>query len=161
MTAESQKTRSATLLLWLLFAAGAAAAASEAPKPRVLFTGKEYYETGGVQWTRYTLSVFNRSEFPQELFAASPDLPPCGTNTSSARAWVDIYDDGGKRLIGFCALPSTEKLGMLWFSARKDEAPPKAVRVIIDDRKLNRKYESDLTRIGEGRTAPKRTAPAK
>lgn len=155
MTSRTHKTGAAALLLSFLCAA--ASAASEAPSPRVLYTGKEYYETGGAQWVRYTLSVFNRSDYPQELFAPSPDLPPCGTNKDSARAWVDIYDEGGKRLIGFCALPSTEKLGSLWFSARKTEAPPKGVRVVIHDRKLNRKYESDLTKIAE----PKRPAPAK
>lgn len=161
MTGESRQTRPAALLLGFMLAAVAARAASEPPSPRVVYTGKEYYESDGVQWARYTFSVFNRSDYPQEFFAASPDLPPCGTNKNSARSWVDIYDEGGKRLIGFCALPSTEKLGTLWFSAPKTEAPPKGIRVVIHDRKLNRKYESDLTRIGEARTAPKRAAPAK
>src|SRR2546428_4060234 len=86
------------------------------PQPQLVFAGTEDYAAGGKQWTRYKLSVCNRSEYPDAMFAPAPDLPPCGRNTKSARSWVDIYSRDGKRLYGFCALGSSDNLKLLWFA---------------------------------------------
>lgn len=95
------------ICLWAL-ACAVSASAQEAghastqtarlPNPVLVFMGQEFFEAGGQQFTRYRYSVDNLSVYPDELFAASPTLPPCGSNASSSRTWVDIYDQNGKRL---------------------------------------------------------------
>lgn len=114
------------------------------PNPVLVFMGQEYYEAGGQQFTRYKYSVDNLSAYPNELFAASPALPPCGSNTNSSRTWVDIYDQSGKRLYGFCALGKSEGLGQLWFALKSDALPPSWVYIELNDRKTNTKYKSNL-----------------
>ena len=47
------------------------------PNPILFFTGQEVYETGGKQFIRYRYDVLNKDVYPNELFAAAPDLPPC------------------------------------------------------------------------------------
>ncbi|HEX7771791.1 MAG TPA: hypothetical protein VF435_05175, partial [Pyrinomonadaceae bacterium] len=79
-----------------------------------------------------------------DLFAASPDLPPCGKNTKAARTWVDIYDQNGKRLQGFCALEKSADLGKLWFALESDKVPPSYVYIEMNDRKTPIKYKSNL-----------------
>src|SRR3954466_14558812 len=60
------------------------------PNPVLFFMGQEPAAAEGKQLIRYTFSVDNFSAYPDELFAASPELPPCGKNTKAARTWVDI-----------------------------------------------------------------------
>lgn len=114
------------------------------PNPVLVYTGQEYYEANGKQWTRYKYSVFNLAEYPNEMFSAAPDLPPCGSNTKSSRTWVDIYAQSGKRLYGFCALSNHDGLGRLWFALEKDALPPSWVYIEMNDRKTNTKYRSNL-----------------
>src|SRR2546423_4168216 len=99
----------------LLFAISGMASAPELPNPVLYFVGQESVETGGKQFTRYRFAVQNKEAYPDELFAASPDLPPCGKNTKAARTWVDIYEQNGKRLYGFCALSKSADLNNIWF----------------------------------------------
>ena len=121
-----------------------AAAAAPPPNPILVFLGQEVYETGGKQWLRYRYSVMNLSEYPNEMFAAAPELPPCGQNTSASRTWVDFYDQSGKRLYGFCALGSRDNLSQIWFALELDVLPPSWVYVELNDRKTNTKYKSNL-----------------
>ncbi|WP_190342706.1 hypothetical protein [Leptolyngbya sp. FACHB-36] len=113
------------------------------PAPQLQLKGTETYEAGGKQWTRYLLSVSNRSAFPNDLFAPAPDLPPCGQNRNSARTWVDIYAQGGAYLYGFCALSSANDLNGLWFAVAKDQSPPASVYITLNDRQLKRLYTSN------------------
>jgi hypothetical protein len=106
--------------------------------------GTEPYEANGKQWIRYMFAVDNRAGYPNELFAAAPELPPCGQNTKASRTWVDIYEQGGKRLNGFCALGSRDGLGRIWFALEGDTVPPSWVYVEMQDRKTNTKYKSNL-----------------
>jgi hypothetical protein len=78
------------------------------------------------------------------MFAAAPALPPCGKNTKSSRTWVDIYDQGGKRLYGFCALSKPEDLGSIWFALEVGVVPPSYVYIEMTDRQTNTKYKSNL-----------------
>ena len=39
-----------------------------------------------------------------DLFVPSPGLPPCGRNANASRTWLNIYDDRGVRLYGWCAI---------------------------------------------------------
>ena len=114
------------------------------PNPVLFLIGLEHYEANGKQWTRYVYNVENFNAYPNELFAAAPDLPPCGNNTKSSRTWVDIYDQGGKRLYGFCALGSPADLNKIWFALEDGVLPPSWVYVELNDRKTNTKYKSNL-----------------
>lgn len=80
------------------------ASAPVLPNPILYFLGPEYVQISGKQWIRYRYDVANKDLYPDDMFAKSPALPPCGANTQAARTWVDIYDQAGKRLNGFCAL---------------------------------------------------------
>lgn len=141
--------RKATLLLATLLLMGLAAdrvltAPPPLPNPIFILTGLEYYTTGGKNWKRYRYEVFNREAYPNTLFAAAPELPPCGSNKNSSRTWVDIYEQSGKRLYGFCALTNTDGLAQLWFALEEDVLPPSWVYVELTDRKTNTKYKSNL-----------------
>lgn len=134
----------AGLVLMALSTGGATTAQPPLPNPMLIFIGPEYVEISGKQWTRYKYAVDNASDYPNELFAASPELPPCGTNTKASRTWVDIYDSTGKRLNGFCALGSRDGLGKLWFALESDVIPPSWIYIELNDRKTSTKYKSSL-----------------
>ena len=114
------------------------------PNPVLYFTGPEFYETGGKHYIRYHYDVLNKDQYPDELFTAAPDLPPCGTNTKSARTWVDIYDQSGKRLYGFCSLGKSADLGTIWFALEESVVPPSYVYIEMNDRKTSTRYKSNL-----------------
>lgn len=114
------------------------------PNPVLYLLGQEFYESGGKQYTRYKYDVLNKDAFPAELFAASPALPPCGSNTKSSRTWVDLYDSRGKRLNGFCALDRPSDLSGIWFSLESDVLPSSYIYIEMTDRQTNTKYKSNL-----------------
>lgn len=132
------------LLILFLFLTRSGVAVPSLPQPQLVFAGKEDYEASGKQFTRYNVSVCNRSDYPNAMFEASPDLPPCGRNTRASRSWVDIFARDGKRLNGFCALKSSDDLKGLWFAVPRGEVPPEFVYIVITDRKLNTKLKSNL-----------------
>lgn len=134
----------AVLTLIFLFAIQGAASAPALPNPVLYLVGQEFYETGGKQFTRYYFDVDNKDVYPDELFAASPNLPPCGANTKAARTWVDIYQMNGKRLNGFCALGKSGDLNRIWFALETDEVPPSWIYIEMNDRQTNTKYKSNL-----------------
>src|ERR1700737_987294 len=88
----------------LLLLTQGVASAPVLPNSVLYFTGTEAFQQGGKQFVRYKYDVFNKNQYPAEMFAAAPNLPPCGANTKSSRTWVDFFDSRGKRLYGFCAL---------------------------------------------------------
>jgi hypothetical protein len=133
--------RQAALVLALLAAAPAAAAP---PNPVLVLTGEESYSAGGKNWVRHRYDVLNKDQFPAEMFAAAPDLPPCGSNTNASRSWVDFFDSTGKRLYGFCALGSSDDLRSIWFATEQGTVPPSFVYIIITDRKTHTEYKSNL-----------------
>ena len=97
-------------------AASTAPAQRTLPNPVLYLTSIEHYQTGGKNFVRYRFGVMNSAEYPAEMFAAAPNLPPCGQNTKSSRTWVDIYDQSGKRLYGFCAFSKPDDLNSIWFA---------------------------------------------
>ena len=138
-----------SLLLGLLLITLATKSVATAPQPvlpnPVLYmTTSEPYQTGGKEFMRFRFDVLNKDAYPAELFAAAPDLPPCGANTKSSRTWVDIFDQRGKRLYGFCALSSPADLNGIWFALESSEVPPSYVYIEMNDRKTNTKYKSNL-----------------
>lgn len=114
------------------------------PNPVLFLTGQEFYQQGGKGFMRYNYAVDNASAYPADLFAAAPQLPPCGSNTKASRTWVDIYDQRGKRLYGFCALSKPDDLKHLWFALEANVVPPSWVYIEMTDRATNTKYKSNL-----------------
>ena len=114
------------------------------PDPVLYFAGAEYFTTGGRNFTRYKYNVDNLADYPQALFAAAPALPPCGNNTNSSRMWVDLFDQNGKRLNGFCALGGPRDLNSIWFALESNVIPPSYIYIEMNDRQTNTKYKSNL-----------------
>lgn len=114
------------------------------PNPILIFLGQEPITVGDKQMTRFNYAVFNFDGYPNELFAASPGLPPCGKNTKASRTCVDIYEQSGKRLNGFCALGKASDLNQIWFALDQSILPPSWIYIELTDRKTNTKYKSNL-----------------
>jgi len=146
MTSTSKRASlvAAALLAFVFASRGIADAL---PVPIVKYVGQQNYMAGGQQFTRYNLAVVNYSVYPPALFAPAPNLPPCGLNTSSARTWVDIFQRGGQRLYGFCALRSPRDLLHLWFAKPAGQPHPHYVYVVLTDRLTNTKGQSNLVFI--------------
>ncbi|MFA5954178.1 MAG: CARDB domain-containing protein [Patescibacteria group bacterium] len=116
------------------------------PNPQLMFTGTEKYSTSdGKQWVRYKLSVSNWTAYPDEMFAASSDLPPCGLNKNASRTWVNIFDGtNGSYIYGYCAFTKAEDMTSLWFAREPGVNPPVSVFVEMVDRKTQQAYKSNL-----------------
>jgi hypothetical protein len=115
----------------------------EVPNPILVFEGRTLRSPDVNPYYEYDFDVQNWYEFPAEYFAPAPDLPPCGLNTSAARAWVDIYRANGQRLYGFCAFESPEDLRRIWFTLPASEPPPD-VYILIKDRECNLYHYSNV-----------------
>jgi hypothetical protein len=127
-----------------LFATHSVASAPVLPNPVLYLMGTEAYSAGGKQFIRYNYDVLNKGEYPDAMFAAAPALPPCGTNTKSSRTWVDIFDQRGKRLYGFCALSKASDLNKIWFGLEEGVIPPSWIYIELNDRQTNTRYKSNL-----------------
>ena len=114
------------------------------PTPRLTFHGTDAYEANGFDFVRYQYDVTNKSKYPKALFAASPDLPPCGQNASPTRIAVAIYNTKGKQITEFCSLPGPEYLGRLWFGVLKGTPPPSGVYLEITDRLTGKSARSNV-----------------
>jgi hypothetical protein len=141
--------KAATLLAVLALACAAADAASYAqgpplPNPVLFLQRVENVKTGGKEFTRYYLGVENSTAYPDKMFAASPELPPCGQNTKASRTWVDVYTQDGKRLQGFCAFGKASDLNSVWFELEPGAVPPSWVYIELNDRTTGTKYKSNL-----------------
>ncbi len=135
---------SAALFLTLMSHGSAATAPPIIPNPVLYLSHQEVFQQGGKQFTRYVYNVLNKADYPAAMFAAAPALPPCGANTKSSRTWIDIFDQRGKRLYGFCALSKPADLDGIWFALESNEIPPSYVYVEMNDRQTNTKYKSNL-----------------
>jgi hypothetical protein len=146
MTSIRQKKLALLLpgLIVALLATQRVASAPIVPNPVLYLTGTEIYQSSGKQFIRYRYDVLNKTDYPADFFAAAPALPPCGKNTKASRTWVDFYDQGGKRLNGFCALSKPADLGSIWFALEDGVVPPSYVYIELTDRQTNTKYKSNL-----------------
>jgi hypothetical protein len=114
------------------------------PNPVLFIKKTELVEIQGSKYMRYYFDVANKDAFPAEMFAAAPKLPACGRNNNSSRTWVDIYEQNGKRLNGFCALGKPDDLDGIWFSLEADIVPPSWIYIELTDRQTETKYKSNL-----------------
>jgi len=141
-------TKSLMALLALVSGAAVTQTSSQPlPDPVLHFTGHEHYSTSSGKFVRYRLEVINKSAYPATLFAPAPGLPPCGANKNASRTWVDFFAMDGKRLYGFCALGSSQNLGMLWFALPEGQDPPLRVYIEMVDRQTKRTYRSNTERV--------------
>jgi hypothetical protein len=131
-------------LILVLFATHSVASAPVLPNPVLYLMGTEAYTAGGKQFIRYNYDVLNKGDYPDAMFAAAPALPPCGKNTKSSRTWVDIFDQRGKRLYGFCALSKASDLNKIWFALEEGVIPPSWIYIELNDRQTNTRYKSNL-----------------
>ena len=121
-----------------------AANSNPPPKPVLYLAAMEPFSTGGKNFIRLRYDVQNKAEYPADMFAAAPGLPPCGLNTNSSRTWVDFFDGTGRRIYGFCALAKPEDLGKIWIAYEEGTIPPSYVYIELNDRQTNTKYKSNL-----------------
>jgi hypothetical protein len=128
----------------MLLSAQAVVSAPPLPNPVLYLTGTEAFQQGGKTFIKYHYDVFNKDQFPDAMFAAAPNLPPCGANTKSSRTWIDIFDSRGKRLYGFCNISKAANLNQLWFALEDNVVPPSYVYIEMNDRQTNTKYKSNL-----------------
>ena len=141
------QTRALSLLLAtivFLLASQKVASAPPVPKPLLYLIGVEAFDQGEKRLIRYRYDVSNKYLYWPEMFAPAPSLPPCGENASASRTWVDLYDQGGNRLNGFCALTKPGDLSQIWFALDQDAIPPSWVYIEIYDRQTNTRYKSNL-----------------
>jgi hypothetical protein len=141
--------RTRALLLLVIVAScfgvgGRAASVPVLPNPVLYLVGPEYFQSNGKTFIRYKYDVFNKDAYPADMFAASPNLPPCGKNTKASRTWVDFFDQAGKRLYGFCALSKPADLNGIYFALEETVVPPSWVYIEMTDRQTNTKYKSNL-----------------
>ena len=134
----------ASLMLAMMASAKTSQPPPVLPNPVLYLTGTEAFAQGGKNYIRYNYDVLNKSDYPADLFAPAPALPPCGKNTKSSRTWVDIFDQRGKRLYGFCALGKPADLGGIWFAMEDIDVPPSYIYIELNDRQTNTKYKSNL-----------------
>jgi hypothetical protein len=114
------------------------------PNPVLYFLGQEPYSTSGNNFIRYRYAVMNSSSYPDSMFSAAPSLPPCGANTNSSRTWIDLFDQSGRRLYGFCALRKSDDLNTIWFALPAETVPPSWIYFELNDRQTGTKYKSNL-----------------
>jgi hypothetical protein len=114
------------------------------PKPILYLIGMEPFSAGGKNYIRLFYDVLNKAEYPADMFAAAPGLPPCGSNTNASRTWVDFFSGAGHRIYGFCALGKPEDLGKIWIAYEEGTIPPSYVYIELNDRQTNTKYKSNL-----------------
>ena len=145
MTAKALKLLLAVVILTTGFSTTRSVnSAPILPNPILFLTGTEAYQVGGKTFIRYRYDVFNKDAYPANMFAAAPNLPPCGTNTKASRTWVDFFDSRGARLYGFCALTKPADLSTIWFGLEQGVLPPSYVYIEMTDRQTNTKYKSNL-----------------
>ena len=108
------------------------------PSPQILYSRKESIE--GSARDRHWIGISNWADYPDELFASAPDLPPCGSNQNASRTWVQVHDaTDDSRIYGYCAW--SEMSSELWFAAAEGEY--ESVYIVLTDRRCNVKYTSN------------------
>jgi hypothetical protein len=141
------------IALFVLLMPVPALAQPRLPAPQMVITGTEIYTASGQTFRRYRFDVTNKALYPAAMFAASPNLPPCGNNHNSSRTWVDFFEGAsagaatGRRIYGFCALGSPANLGQIWFALPHAQMPPASVTIVMTDRQTNTQYRSNAVSL--------------
>ncbi len=112
-------------------------------KPYLVLKGLENYDANGTGYAEVSLSVRNRELYPDALFQASPDLPPCGRNTNSSRTWIEIFDNQQQYIYGFCAFGKASDLDRLWASFPQGPDMPTSIYIVLNDRRKQQQFVSN------------------
>ena len=129
------------LAVFLLAAGSAATSAQPFPNPIVKFVN----EIPAPGLWHVNLTVVNWNAYAPIYFVPLPQLPPCGGNPNTSRTWVLIFNAANnQQLYGFCAFGTPTDLQKIWFAAA---TKPKAVYVVLWDRRANRKVKSNFVAI--------------
>ncbi|MGT2500558.1 hypothetical protein ACVOMS_06465 [Bradyrhizobium guangxiense] len=118
------------------------ALAQRFPPPVLQYTGQLIFDPTLI----VGLTVVNWSDYSPALFAASPNLPPCGLTPSASRTWVDIFNARKQRLYGFCGFTDPSNLSQLFFSVPITQRP-RAVFITLNDRLRHRIVVSNKVAI--------------
>jgi hypothetical protein len=98
--------------------------------------------------TEYDLTVTNRSQYSDQLFAATPGVM-CGENLSASRMFADIYDANGDVFLnGFCALGTAANLDAIYFVVPAGTTPPASVYLLLTDQITHTVYRSNTLSLG-------------
>jgi len=106
--------------------------------------------SGHISFTRVGLSVLNWAAFPDELFEPAPDLPPCGFNRNASRTWLEIYDQDGRNLYGYCAMHPARRMARFSFAVEGGRRLPEYVYIELIDRRTGTVYTSEPAYVGGG-----------
>ena len=129
------------LAVFLLAAGSAVTSAQPFPNPIVKFVN----EIPAPGLWHVNLTVVNWNAYAPIYFVPTPQLPPCGGNPNASRTWVLIFNAGtNQQLNSFCAFGAPADLQKIWFAA---PIKPKAVYVVLWDRRANRKVKSNVVVI--------------
>lgn len=118
---------------------------SKVPVPNLkLLSVNEKSETvNGKTVNLFTFGIVNWKSFPDELFAAAPDLPACGANKTASRTWLTIYDfQTGAAFNSNCGFVKSENLKTFAFNIDGANLPD-CVYVTLTDRESEKIYKSN------------------
>lgn len=104
----------------------------------------------GKTYKNIRFGITNWTSFPDQLFAAAPALPACGSNKSASRTWLDIFDAAtDKRLYGFCAFNESKNMQSQSFNLPSRDLP-KCIYVVLTDRQTKVNVKSNAIHITDG-----------
>ncbi|HTH37706.1 MAG TPA: hypothetical protein VL572_07055 [Pyrinomonadaceae bacterium] len=129
--------------IFLLTVSSVLALGQDLPKPKLALVRVDDAVSSGRRFRMYTIEILNRSEFADELFAPSPDLPPCGRNADSSRTWINIYIDDGTRIYGHCGIRTNAELSSLKFNIPADTKQPSRIYIDLVDRREGKVVRSN------------------
>lgn len=139
--------RYATAAAAIMMTFAVIAAAQDMPKPELRFVQRVEHEENGRRFIGFELEVVNRGEYSDELFLATPVLPPCGKNTSASRTWVNIYDERKVRLYGHCMIKTSAELASIRFAVPAGGNIPKKIYIDLVDRFEERVVKSNMVSL--------------
>lgn len=114
------------------------------PEPKLELMGFQAYEDQEEPVIRVLFSIRNYADFPDTLFAKTPELPPCEESGEAVRTWLQLYSREGVYLGGACSLESSKHLHFPSFTRSNGESMPAAAYAEIWDRESNTRYRSEV-----------------
>lgn len=118
----------------LVLAFALTAVGQSLPSPEIRLVGVADVVSNGYALKAYEIEVVNRAEFPNELFLETNVLPPCGKNASPSRTWINIFNERGARLYGWCVIKDNGELASLRFAIDVRRPQPKRISLEVVDR---------------------------
>lgn len=122
------------------------------PQLRLLLKGAQKRDISGNRAIQYNFSIENYSKFPDEMFRADTELYPNAKNTNETRTLIQIMSSEDEQIFGFSPTSSADLARFYFYvyedlhlagQMRYERTPPKAVYVILHDRKKNVRYKSN------------------